>query len=230
MYATDVPAAWGAGEGKWEVHKVFARITWIDGSAEDWQASNDARESIYQELKSQPGWVATAMLADRQTGRGVSVGYWDSEQALRDSESGHAARMQRGQAGGARVRDTERYEIVLQERSSPAQEHTFVRANDLRGSPAKVDETITFVRERVFPVLKQQKGFRAGLMGVNRQTGRSMVSSIWDSAADRDASETSLTELRRQGAQIADAGQAAVELYEVVALMEKSPGVLSANR
>ncbi|MDQ6672906.1 MAG: hypothetical protein M3069_19545 [Chloroflexota bacterium] len=205
-------------------------MTWTEGPPDGWRAFADVRQSIEEDLKSQPGWVATAMLADRRTGNGVSVGYWETEEALRASEAGHQARMQRGQSTGSRVRETERYEIVHQERSAPPQENTFARVNDLRGTPARLDEMIKFVRERVAPVLKGQNGFRALLMGVNRETGRSFVGSIWDSAADREASDAALTELRRQGGQIAGAEQTKVELYEVVALMEKSKGALAANR
>jgi heme-degrading monooxygenase HmoA len=184
---------------------------------------------MVQELKSQPGWVATVTLADRETARVVTAGYWESEEALRASEPGHQARMQRGQAMGSRVRDLERYEIVLLERTAPPQENTFVRLVDLRGTPAKLDETTAFVGEQVLPLLKKQKGFRALLMGVNRETGRSLVGSVWDSAADREASDATLTELRRQGAQIAGA-EPKVELYGVVALFEKSEGALAGSR
>ncbi len=208
---------------------MFVRVTWSDGSPDSWAGLTDLRQSIVQDLQSQPGWLATALLADRQTGSGVSVGYWESAQALRASEPGHEARVQQAQAMGSRVRETERYEIVLQERSAPPRENTFVRVNDLRGSPAKLDETIGFIRERVAPLLKGQTGFRALLIGVNRETGRSLVSSIWDSAADREASDAALTALRRQSAQVAGAEQVKVELYEVVALMEKSQGALAAT-
>jgi heme-degrading monooxygenase HmoA len=210
---------------------MFARITWVDGSPDRMQEGiANSRQSMAQELASQPGWLATALLADRQTGRGVSVGYWESQEALQASEAGHQARLQRAQASGARVREIERYEVVLQERRAPPQENTFVRVVDLRGSPAKLDQTIAFVRERVVPLLNGQQGFRAVLLGVNRATGRSLVSSIWDSAADREASDAALTEARRQGGQLAGAEQTTVELYEVVALLEKSPGALADNR
>ncbi|MGI9149664.1 MAG: hypothetical protein ACR2IK_24470 [Chloroflexota bacterium] len=208
---------------------MYARVTWTEGPPDRLQAATDARQIIEQDLKGQAGWVATALLADRQTGRGASVGYWETEEALRASEAGHAARMQTGQTTGSRVREIERYEIVHRERSAPPRENTFVRVNDLRGTPAKLDDTITFIRERVAPLLKGQKGFRAMLMGVNRETGRSLVSSIWDSAIEREASDAALTELRRQGRQIAGAEQTKVELYEVVVLLEKTTGALAST-
>ncbi|MBV9170828.1 MAG: hypothetical protein JOZ81_12160 [Chloroflexi bacterium] len=93
---------------------------------------------------------------------------------------------------------------------------------DLRGTPAKLDETTPFVRERVLPIAREQNGFRALLMGVNRASGRSPVGSIWDSAKHRSASDAATAEMRRQGTQIAGAEQARVELFEVAALVEKS--------
>lgn len=207
---------------------MFVRVTWTDGSPDRWQAvTEEARQSMLQELRSQPGWVATALLADRQTGADMTVGYWESQEALQASEPGHADRLRRLEARGARVQEIERVEIVHLERSAPPQEHTFVRVNDLRGTPTTLEEAIAFVREQVAPLLKRQKGFRALIVGVNLDNGRSLVSSIWDSAADREARDAALIELRRQGAQIAGAEQTRVELYEVLALVEKSQGALA---
>jgi heme-degrading monooxygenase HmoA len=209
---------------------MFARVTWTDGAAERWAtATDDDRQTILQELQREPGWIATALLADRQTGSAVAVGYWQSEEALRASEPGHEARMRRGEAAGFRVRETEHFEIVVQERTAPPREHTFVRVNDVRARAAQLDAAIAFVREQVIPLVKTQKGFRGLLMGVNRDNGRSLVSSVWDSAADREASEAAVMEQRRQAAQLAGAEQPKVELYEVVALMEKSQGALAAE-
>jgi heme-degrading monooxygenase HmoA len=209
---------------------MFARVTWTDGAAERWATGTaDDRQRIQQELQSEAGWIATAVLADRQTGAAIAVGYWQSEEALRASAPGHEARMRRGEALGIRVRETEHFEIVCNERSAPLQEHTFVRVNDVHATPAKLDAAIAFVREQVVPLVKTQRGFRALVMGVNRDNGRSFVSSVWDSAADREASEAAVAEQRRQTAQLAAAEQPNVELYEVVALMEKSQGALGAE-
>ena len=209
---------------------MFARVTWIDGAAERWAtATTDDRQRIQHELQGEPGWIATVVLADRQTGAAIAVGYWRDEEALRASAPGHEARMRSGEALGMRVRETEHFEIVCLERSVPPQEHTFVRVNDVHATPAKLDAAIGFVREQVVPLVKAQRGFRGLVMGVNRDNGRSFVSSIWDTAADREASDAAVAEQRRQTAQLAAAEQPKVELYEVVALLEKSQGALGAE-
>jgi hypothetical protein len=89
-----------------------------------------------------------------------------------------------------------------------------VRVSDFKGSPASLDEAITFARDRVLPVLKAQKGFLANVVGVNRQTGRLIASSIWDTAADREASEPVVQDLRREAGRLASGTDATVELYE----------------
>ena len=53
-------------------------------------------------------------------------------------------------------------------------------------------------------------------MGVNRQNGRAFVTSVWNSAADREASEASVLEQRRQAGLATGADQIQVELYETL--------------
>jgi hypothetical protein len=63
-------------------------------------------------------------------------------------------------------------------------------------------------------VLKAQSGFRAVLMGANRQTGRMIVASVWETATDREASIAALQELRQRAPQVAGAETMKTELYE----------------
>jgi hypothetical protein len=106
------------------------------------------------------------------------------------------------------VRGIERYELALVERTAPPQADTFIRVNELQGSPDKVDAMIQFGREQVLPAVRHHPGFRAGVMGVNRQNGRVFLTSVWASAADREASDASLRALRHHGGQVAGGGEA----------------------
>jgi heme-degrading monooxygenase HmoA len=78
-----------------------------------------------------------------------------------------------------------------------------------------VDDAASVVRETI-PALKGQQGFRAVLVFANRQTGRMLVSSVWETAADREASDAAVQERRRQAAQSAGAENVKVQLYETV--------------
>jgi heme-degrading monooxygenase HmoA len=210
---------------------MFARVTWAEGPPDQLERGiGHFRERVVPAARQLAGFAGVALLVDRGTGRSAAVTYWESEQALRDSEAAAGAlRTQATQAGGGRVREVERFELLFQERSAPPQAGTFARINLLRGSPDKLDEAVRFVREQTVAVVTQQPGFRAVLMGANRQTGRAIVTSVWDTAADRDASDALLRELRRQAGQVAGADQVQVELYEV-AFAEVSPAAAAGPR
>jgi hypothetical protein len=106
--------------------------------------------------------------------------------------------------------------LVIFERSAAAGEPrsgTFARPNELYAQPAKVDELISFMRRSTSSVLQQQ-GCRALVMGVNRMTGRSMVTSVRETAADREASEAAVTGLRKEAGELAGGGPS-VALREI---------------
>ncbi|HVD01377.1 MAG TPA: hypothetical protein VNG93_09560 [Candidatus Dormibacteraeota bacterium] len=53
-------------------------------------------------------------------------------------------------------------------------------------------------------------------MSVNRESGRTMVGSVWATEPDRANSEAKLAELRKKTTATAGAPRATVELFEVV--------------
>jgi len=61
-----------------------------------------------------------------------------------------------------------------------------VRVNDFVAPPAKVDAVADVLRRRLHGA-RDLSGFRAVLVSANRDTGRMLVASIWDTAADREA-------------------------------------------
>jgi heme-degrading monooxygenase HmoA len=160
----------------------------------------------------------------------MSVTYWATEAALRASDTvADARRAQISQATGSRVLEVDRFELVLWERSAPPKAKTFVRINDIQGSPAKIDDGVRFVREQVVPTVAQLKGYRAIIMGVNRQTGRVFVTTVWESPAEREASDAGLVELRRQGGQTLGAEQVKVEQYETLFAEINVPATVGAT-
>src|SRR5207247_3538461 len=111
--------------------------------------------------------------------------------------------------------EIDRFEIIFQERVAPAAANTFVRVNDLRAAPDKVNDVANMVRDTM-PTLKAQKGFRGVLVGANRETGRMFVGSVWETAADREASDAAVQERRGQIAQVSGAETVKIDLYESV--------------
>ena len=202
---------------------MFVRVTWFQGNPE----RVEERVSDYPQRMSAfdglDGYLGCAAIVDRSTGAGVSVTYWSSTEAMQASEE-VGARI-RGQAVGEdlRVRDMDQFEMVIQERTAPPRSGTFIRTNDMPGSLAAADAAIAFARDKVLPVLKAQRGFLANLVCVNRETGRILASSIWETAEARAASEGAIQELRREAGRLAGVDNVAVQLYESAYVKVKVP-------
>src|SRR3954470_3432545 len=78
-----------------------------------------------------------------------------------------------------------------------------------------IDSGIEFVRDVVTPVLHSQHGWRGTTVSADRINRYYSVLTVWDTEADRDASESALLKVRDEGHKIIG-GQMSVEYYEEV--------------
>ncbi len=85
-----------------------------------------------------------------------------------------------------------------------------------------IDEGVAFVRESVDNSLSQQKGFRGITVSADRAGGVFGVLTLWESEADRDASDGASAKMRQQGLEIIG-GKMAVENFEETAVEIASP-------
>ena len=98
---------------------------------------------------------------------------------------------------------------------------TFTGVKDLEGG-------LSFVRNEVMPVLNEQKGYRGTTVSADRPGGVLGVLSLWDSAADREASFGALAKARQRGVEITG-GEMTIESFEeMVADISEIPAVGSA--
>jgi heme-degrading monooxygenase HmoA len=196
---------------------MFARVTWFQGSPDRIDEGVTAyRQQAVPGLSALQGNVGSALLVNRSTGAGAAISYWDSMPSLQASEEAAVTlRAQTATEGGMTIGEIDRFEVIIQERMAPPAANTFVRVNNLQAVPDKVNDVANMVRDTM-PTLKAQKGFRAVLVGANRQTGRMFISSVWETSADRETSDAAVQERRGQIAQIAGAETVKVELYESV--------------
>jgi heme-degrading monooxygenase HmoA len=211
---------------------VFARITWSKlppGSSLE-QAVSNVRDRILPSVKTQDGFLGVAMLANSETGEGVMASYWQTAEAMAASEAmGSAARAQAAQATGAIVGEVDRFELLLNDRAAPAKVGSAVRANDATIPLARVDAMLAFMRDTSIPASRQLSGYQSTRLWLNRDTGRMVLSTGWDTAAERQSSEAVLDGgMRRQAAEIAQLqGPVRINLYEVV-LLDLTPAMQQA--
>jgi hypothetical protein len=182
------------------------------------------KENVAPKSLAAPGNGGAILLVDRKTGTAIGITLWETTQALNATEQlGISSRAQSVAAAGGMVVDVDRYEQVMVDRAQPPKTGAAVRLNIVAGVPEKLDNAIKFVQTQVLPVLKTQKGYRAMIMNVNRVTGRSTVSTVWDTVADLEASESKVASLRRSAAEAAGASDVKVEIFETAFSEIKQP-------
>jgi heme-degrading monooxygenase HmoA len=87
---------------------------------------------------------------------------------------------------------------------------------------------LALVRDEVNPILKEQQGYRGTTVSADRAGGVLGVLSLWDSAAEREASFGALAKARQQGVEITG-GEMTIESFEeMVADISEIPAVGSA--
>lgn len=97
---------------------MFARVSIFKGTGDEFdEASRNARENVAPALRELDGFAGLLVLADRSSGRSMSVTLWDSEEALHDSEAA-AARMRKETASryDEEIVAVESYDLVIDER------------------------------------------------------------------------------------------------------------------
>jgi heme-degrading monooxygenase HmoA len=197
---------------------MYGRLTRIQGTpAEIEEGVRTFEQNVARTARDIPGNVGIVLLANPEEGKGIGITYWADKKALdASSEAMKKVRENATQSAGTRIADVDTGELLSMEREGEPRPHTFVRVNTLQGKPEQIDAALAAYKKDVVPVLKSLKGFRAATFVANRESGKVWVTSIWDTAADREASDAKLTELRRSIAATAGAGDPKVEQFESV--------------
>jgi heme-degrading monooxygenase HmoA len=92
---------------------------------------------------------------------------------------------------------------------------TFTGAED-------IDAGVDFLRQKVLPLLTEQKGYRGVTASADRSGRVFGILSLWDTQVDRDASESALANSRQEGLGIIG-GELSVETFEELVAEVKAP-------
>jgi len=208
---------------------MFLRATRVQVPPDKVEAAiENFKTNTVKSLRAAPGNQGAVLLVNRQTGAGLGITYWESAKALAAAEqTGIQSRTQTTKnVPGTQIVNVERAELMIMDRTEAPKSGTFVRLVTVNGDPDKMDAGIVQIRNHVLPVLKAQKGYRATIASVDRQTGRLAASTVWETKADLDASESKLAGPRAEAAKAAGAGpnDVQVEIFET-AFVEISAAV-----
>ncbi len=186
---------------------MYIRATRVQSPPDQVQPSiHNFETNVVKRLSAAPGYQGAVLLVNRETGEGMGVTYWESARALGASEQGGIdARTQAATTvPGTRIINVERAELMIMDRAAAPNAGTFIRAVSGSGDPDKLDAGVSFARTKALPILKALKGYRAFLVAIDRQTGRVFTSSVWDTKADLDASESKIASTRAEFVKIVD--------------------------
>jgi heme-degrading monooxygenase HmoA len=98
---------------------MFGRVTRLEGSPEQMAAGEDyVKGTILPAARQLDGFRGVLSLTDREGGKGLTITFWETEEAMRASEErANQLRDEAAQALSATVAGVERYEVTVNELS-----------------------------------------------------------------------------------------------------------------
>ncbi len=197
---------------------MFGRLTRIEGTpAQIEEGVRTFEQNVARTTRELPGNLGIVLMVNAEEGKGIGVTYWADEKALEASgETMQRVRESATQSAGTRIASVDTGEVLSMERSGEPKTHTFIRTNTLQGKPEQIGAALAAYQKDVLPLIKSLKGFRAATMAANAESGKIWVSTVWETADDREASEAKVADLRKSTAATAGAPGAKVELFESV--------------
>ena len=101
------------------------------------------------------------------------------------------------------------------------------RVSIFEGAPDEIDEALRQAREQVLPQARQMDGFKGIIALGDRQSGKTLGITLWESEEAMRASEEAANRLREESAEAGGGTVAGVERYEVGLFEVPSAGPVS---
>jgi hypothetical protein len=77
----------------------------------------------------------------------------------------------------------------------------YARVNAIKGEPSGIEEGISRFRDEALPFVQHAPAFMGGLLLIDRSGGRAMGLLVWDSEANRDATDAGMQRVRDEASQ-----------------------------
>ena len=199
---------------------MYARVASFEGR------DSSLTDQLIQRVRDQgPSSVPDAKgflgLFDRKGGTSLGVTFFDSEEAIRNSEQAFEDMAKdfppdmRGRRASVDV-----YEVTAFE--GDVEKAKAARVSSLQGSADKLDEAVSKVRSETLPKVKQLQGNTGAIGLADRKSGKAIVITLWESDDALRQSEEQANKLREQAAQFGDQSIGSVDRYEVAVAQQLS--------
>jgi len=91
----------------------------------------------------------------------------------------------------------------------------YARVSTLEGSPQLIDEGLRYLREEILPTGKDDPGFKGLIALGDRNSGKALSITLWESEEEMRATEQDANQLRRAWSESSGQEIVSVESYEV---------------
>ena len=91
----------------------------------------------------------------------------------------------------------------------------FARVSTFQGPPDQTAEGIRVAREQILPAAKLMDGFKGIYLLYDRESGKSLSVTLWETEADMRVSKEAASRVRTQSAETSGEKVVNVERYEV---------------
>jgi heme-degrading monooxygenase HmoA len=150
------------------------------------------KDEVMPMIQQIDGCIGISMLADRESGRCIATSAWQSLESMRASDDQLRSIRDRAAEIMGGSPEIEEWEIAYLHRDHQLPEGACARSSWVECAPEEVDRAIDVFKMGVMPQAEQIDGFCSASLLVNRETGRTVATTSWDS---REAMERS----REQG-------------------------------
>lgn len=154
------------------------------------EATRIFRESTVSAASEHEGCKAMFLVADRASGKGISISIWE-EQALQSSEASGFLQKQVGRFDGmfASPPVREIYDVAIWERSST--DPTNVRVVTVLFKQGELDAGVAHYRDKILPAARDQQGFLGALLLTEPISGKALSATVWSSESAMTAGQVS---------------------------------------
>jgi hypothetical protein len=201
---------------------MYARVASFEGR------DSSLTDQLIERIRDQgPSSVPDAKgflgLFDRERGTALGITFFDSPEAIRNSEQAFEDMAQNFPAEmRGRRSSIDIHEVMIFD--GDVERAKAARVSSLEGSPSNVDDNVTRVGDETLPKVRELDG-SVGVIGLaDRTSGRVTVITLWESAEALRQSEQQADRLREQAAKSGGQRIGNVDRYEV-AVAQQLAGV-----
>lgn len=190
---------------------MYARSTTVKGqSGAIDRGIAQVKDEVLPAVMAMDGCVGLSMLVDRTSGECIVTTSWESEDAMRATGEQVKPLRERATDLLQGMSSVQEWEVAVMHRNHHSLEGSCVRSTWMSMDPGQAEKGLDFFRFVLMPRLEQLDGFCSNSLLIDRATGMSVSSVVFDSRAAMERTRSSAEGLRQSSA-----GELAAQVLDV---------------